>query len=75
MGSSTETTEGDLILEGPQPEAFSILDVIDNQLTIINTLHELPTDAYDKQPEDVIKCLSLAFRVIQKAQVKLLKTI
>lgn len=75
MGSSTDITEGDPILEDPGPEMFSLLDVVENQLTIINTLHELPTDTYDKMPEDVVKCLSLAFRVIQKIQVKLLKTI
>lgn len=65
----------DRMLEDPEPEMFSLLDVIENQLTVINTLHELPTETYDKMPEDVVKCLSLAFRVMQKVQVKLLKTI
>lgn len=68
-------TEDGLILGDPEPETFSLLDVIENQLTVINTLHDLPTETYDKMPEDVVKCLSLAFRVIQKIQVKLLKTI
>lgn len=75
MGNFTNMTEGELILGDPEPEAFNVLDVVENQLTIINTLHEMPTDTYDKMPEDVVKCLSLAFRVIQKIQVKLLKTI
>lgn len=65
----------DPIIQHPEPETISLLDIIENQLTVIETVKDLPTDAYDKEPEDVIKCLSLAFRVIQKAQVKLLKTI
>jgi hypothetical protein len=35
----------------------------------------MDTSAYEKMEEDRIKALSLAFRVIQKIQVKLLKTI
>jgi hypothetical protein len=56
-------------------ESISILDIIDNQLTILQTIHDMPTDAYDKQHEDIVKAMSLAFRVIQKAQVKLLKNL
>lgn len=65
----------DLVLGDLEPETISLLDIIENQLTVIETVKDLPTDSYDKLPEDVIKCLSLAFRVIQKAQVKLLKII
>ena len=65
----------DLVPGDLEPETISLLDIIENQLTVIETVKDLPTDSYDKLPEDVIKCLSLAFRVIQKAQVKLLKTI
>lgn len=63
----------DIIEDGE--EAISILDIIETQLTVLQTLHDMPTDAYDKQHEDIVKTMSLAFRVIQKAQVKILKGI
>jgi hypothetical protein len=56
-------------------ESISILEIIDNQLTILQTIYDMPTDSYDKQHEDIVKAMSLAFRVIQKAQVKLLKNL
>ena len=70
----SETT--DIIIEDPGPEdGFSLLDIIDNQLGVILHVVEMDTSAYEKMEEDRIKALSLAFRVIQKIQVKLLKTI
>jgi hypothetical protein len=66
----------DIIIEDPEPEdGFSLLDIIDNQLGVILHAVEMDTSAYEKMEEDRIKALSLAFRVIQKIQVKLLKTI
>jgi hypothetical protein len=66
----------DIIIEDPGPEdGFSLLDIIDNQLGVILQVVEMDTSAYEKMEEDRIKALSLAFRVIQKIQVKLLKTI
>jgi hypothetical protein len=70
----SETT--DIIIEEPEPEdGFSLLDIIDNQMFVIANIVDLDTSAYEKMEEDRIKALSLAFRVIQKIQVKLLKTI
>jgi hypothetical protein len=66
----------DIIIEDPEPEdGFSLLDIIDNQMYVIANIVDLDTSAYEKMEEDRIKALSLAFRVIQKIQVKLLKTI
>ena len=66
----------DIIIEDPEPEdRFSLLDIIDNQLGVILHVVEMDTSVYEKMEEDRIKALSLAFRVIQKIQVKLLKTI
>jgi hypothetical protein len=66
----------DIVIEDPEPEdGFSLLDIIDNQLGVILHVVEMDTSAYEKMEEDRIKALSLAFRVIQKIQVKLLKTI
>jgi hypothetical protein len=66
----------DIVIEDPEPEdGFSLLDIIDNQMLVITTIVDLDTSAYEKMEEDRIKALSLAFRVIQKIQVKLLKTI
>lgn len=56
-------------------ESISILDIIETQLTVLETMQDMPTDTYDKQHEDIVKAMSLAFRVIQKAQVKLLKNL
>ena len=61
--------------EYDEMKSMTLLEIIDNQLTIIQTIHDMPTDAYDKQQEDIVKAMSLAFRVIQKAQVKLLKNL
>lgn len=66
----------DIVIEDPEPEdGFSLLDIIDNQMYVIANIVDLDTSAYEKMEEDRIKALSLAFRVIQKIQVKLLKTI
>lgn len=61
--------------EYDEMKSMTLLEIIDNQLTIIQTIHDMPTDAYDKQQEDIVKAMSLAFRVIQKAQVKILKNL
>lgn len=67
--------EDDLILGEPEPETMSLLDVIENQLTLIQTLHDLPHGRYDAMEEDVVKTMSEAFKVIYKAQIKLRKQI
>lgn len=56
-------------------ESMTLLEIIDNQLTVLQTIYDMPTDCYDKQQEDIVKAMSLAFRVIQKAQVKILKSL
>lgn len=65
--------EDDLILGDPIPEGYSILDVIDNQLSLIQTLHDIPPGRYDAMEEDVVRSISKAFEVIYKAQIKLKK--
>jgi hypothetical protein len=66
--------EDNIIIEDGE-ESISILNIIEAQLAVLLTLQDMPTDAYDKQYEDIVKAMSLAFRVIQKAQVKLLKNL
>lgn len=61
--------------EDEEVKSMTLLDIIDNQLTILQTIHDMPSDCYDKQQEDIVKTMSLAFRVIQKAQVKILKSL
>ena len=61
--------------EDDEGQSLTLLEIIDNQLTVLQTIHDMPTDAYDKQQEDIVKAMSLAFRVIQKAQVKILKSL
>lgn len=52
---------------------FGTLDVIDTQLQIIATMQEMDVNIYDNQDEDKVKVMSLAMKVIMKAQKKLLE--
>ena len=68
--------EDNIVIEDANEIAcFTILDVIDNQLEIIANIIELPIDTYDKMHEDIVKTMTLSFRVINKAQIKLLKSL
>lgn len=68
--------DDNVILEDADEIAsFTILDLIDNQLEIIANVIELPIDVYDKMHEDIVKTVILSFRVINKAQIKLLKNL
>jgi hypothetical protein len=68
--------KADIILEEAEPEGeFSLLDIVDNQLSVILHLVDLDTSVYDKMEEHRIKALSLALRVIIKTQAKLLDNI
>ena len=61
--------------DGDEIASFTILDVIDNQLNIISNVIEMPIETYDKMHEDIVKTIILSFRVINKAQIKLLKNL
>jgi len=68
--------DDNVILEDADEIAsFTILDLIDNQLEIIANVIELPIDVYDKMHEDIVKTVILSFRVINQAQIKLLKNL
>lgn len=73
MENSIEREE-DLIL-GDDVEPITIIDIIESQLTVIESVRDIPTETYDKLHEDIVKTMSLAFRVIQKAQIKILKNL
>lgn len=49
-----------------------ILDIIDAQLQIIATIQEMEVSIYDSQDEDKVKVMSLAMKVLMKAQRKIL---
>lgn len=51
------------------------LQMIENQLNVVGAVIEYPDDTYDNMAADKIKTISLAFRLIQKVQRKLLETV
>lgn len=67
------TDEKDLILE--EGEGLSYIEIIENQLTIITTMVELESEAYDALAEDKIKAISCAMRIIHKCQRMLLSAV
>jgi hypothetical protein len=66
--------ETDIIIEEAEPEP-KLLDVIESQVVIINECHEWSVDLYDDMAADKIRIMSQAFRIIAKAQRKLLSQI
>lgn len=51
------------------------LQIIENQINVIGAVIEYPEDTYDNMPADKIKTISLAFKLIQKVQRKLLEAV
>ena len=47
---------------------YNYVDIIENQLTLITTLSECPDDIYESFPDDKIRCISLAMKLIYKSQ-------
>ena len=64
----------DIIIEDAEPEP-KLLDIIESQVVIINECHEWSVDLYDDMAADKIRIMSQAFRIIAKAQRKLLSQI
>lgn len=62
--------EEDLIL-GEEQE--SKLDIIDNQLTVINSVLDVPEDVYDDFQIHKIRVISNAMKIIDTIQKTLLK--
>ena len=63
--------EEDLIIGEPDQDGH--LDIIESQLTVINTLVDIDNDLYDDFMADKIKVVSRALRIIYKVQAALLK--
>ena len=70
------TRENDLI-PGDEPAVDGIgpIDIIENSIMLINECREWTTDDYDAMGEDKVKVMSMAFKLIHKAQRKLLSQI
>jgi hypothetical protein len=66
--------ETDIIIEEAEQEP-KLLDIIESQVVIINECHEWGVDMYDDMAADRIRIMSQAFRIISKAQRKLLSQI
>ena len=70
------TRENDLVLsDEPAVEELDPLDVIENSIMLINECREWTTEDYDAMGEDKVKVMSMAFKLIHKAQRKLLSQI
>ena len=70
------TRENDQVLgEEPAVNEIGPLDVIENSIMIINECREWTTEDYDAMGEDKVKVMSMAFKLIHKAQRKLLSQI
>jgi hypothetical protein len=66
--------ETDIIIEDAEAEP-KLLDIIESQVVIINECHEWVSDIYDDMAVDKIRIMSQAFKLIAKAQRKLLSQI
>jgi len=66
--------ETDIIIEEAEAEP-KLLDIIESQVVIINECHEWGSDIYDDMAVDKIRIMSQAFKLISKAQRKLLSQI
>ena len=61
------------ITEEAQSKEHGIISIIDIQLITITTLMEIDDSVYDAIQEEKIRTMSLAFRIINKMQRKLLE--
>ncbi len=66
--------ETDIIIEEAEAEP-KLLDIIESQVVIINECHEWGSDVYDDMAADKIRIMSNAFKLIAKAQKKLMTQI
>jgi hypothetical protein len=66
--------ETDIIITEAEAEP-KVLDIIESQVIIINECHEWSVDLYDDMAADKVRIMSQAFRIIAKAQRKLLTQI
>jgi hypothetical protein len=67
-------TDTDIIIEEAEAEP-KLLDIIESQIVIINECMEWSVDVYDEMPADKIRIMSNAFKLIAKAQKKLMAQI
>lgn len=52
-----------------------LLDIIENQLSVVVTISEMDSVLYDELTEDRIRTMSHAFKLIREAQRKLLEDV
>lgn len=52
-----------------------LLDIIENQLSVIVTISEMDSVLYDELTDDRIRTMSHAFKLIREAQRKLLEDV
>lgn len=65
--------DNDIVLEDEVD--YSYTDIIENQLSVISTMSELEDGTYDMLAEDKVKALSLAMKIIHKAQRAILSIV
>lgn len=56
-------------------QSTNLLDIIENQLSVIVTINDLDGDLYDDIADDKIKTMTGAFMLIREAQRKLLEDV
>ncbi len=63
----------DIILEEADIENNmpSLTQIIDNQLYVIVSVHDMPDEIYDDCQEDKVRIISLAMKIIQSSQIRL----
>ena len=52
-----------------------LLDIIENQLSVVVTISEMDSVLYDELTDDRIRTMSHAFKLIREAQRKLLEDV
>lgn len=63
------------VAEATDLEYIGCLDIIDSQMNVIINLSQLDTDIYDKCPEDKVRAISQAYKIIHKVQRILFKSL
>jgi hypothetical protein len=61
-------TEDLIIGDDDEVSDLSLIEIIENQLTVITTMAELDSEAYDALTEDRIKAISQAMKLIHRSQ-------
>jgi len=56
-------------------ETIGYLDIIESQINVITTLSDSDTSEYDKCPEDKVRAISQAYKIIHKVQRLLYKSL